>query len=195
MGIEGMHVGGERKITIPAPMAYGKKAQPGIPANSTLVFGEFCGDAKSSIEADKVQRSSCSPLASKLVKAPTIIRLGCPSFVVLYEGGVCSTLIKITVVTMSMTDYSWFAVSAHSVMCEEPSMYTSARYGWSPRSACMLTMSHAVSHTCGTAAARLHIVPVVHMAGSMPCPTNSVLGPLDVCICSATCGGQTLWAI
>ncbi|KAI0718977.1 hypothetical protein C8T65DRAFT_637625 [Cerioporus squamosus] len=38
VGIEGMHVGGERKITIPAPMAYGKKAQPGIPANSTLVF-------------------------------------------------------------------------------------------------------------------------------------------------------------
>ncbi|KAJ7594403.1 hypothetical protein C8J56DRAFT_1044148 [Mycena floridula] len=37
-GIVGMAVGGERKLTIPAAMAYGKKGQTGIPANSTLVF-------------------------------------------------------------------------------------------------------------------------------------------------------------
>jgi len=33
-----MAVGGERRITIPAHLAYGSKAQAGIPANSTLVF-------------------------------------------------------------------------------------------------------------------------------------------------------------
>ncbi|KAF8806445.1 hypothetical protein BYT27DRAFT_7167745 [Phlegmacium glaucopus] len=37
-GIVGMQAGGERRLTIPAAMAYGKKAIPGIPANSTLVF-------------------------------------------------------------------------------------------------------------------------------------------------------------
>ncbi|MCJ1352256.1 MAG: peptidylprolyl isomerase fpr4 [Icmadophila ericetorum] len=38
VGIAGMSVGGERRITIPAALAYGKKAQPGIPANSELIF-------------------------------------------------------------------------------------------------------------------------------------------------------------
>lgn len=38
IGVAGMSVGGERRITIPAHLAYGKKALPGIPANSTLVF-------------------------------------------------------------------------------------------------------------------------------------------------------------
>ncbi|KAI0674917.1 hypothetical protein C8Q78DRAFT_1009663 [Trametes maxima] len=38
IGIVGMQVGGERMLTIPAPMAYGKRAQGGIPANSTLIF-------------------------------------------------------------------------------------------------------------------------------------------------------------
>jgi FK506-binding nuclear protein len=33
-----MSVGGERRLTIPAHLAYGSKAQPGIPANSTLIF-------------------------------------------------------------------------------------------------------------------------------------------------------------
>ncbi|KAK0746275.1 hypothetical protein B0T18DRAFT_324382 [Schizothecium vesticola] len=38
IGILGMAVGGERRLTIPASAAYGSKALPGIPANSTLVF-------------------------------------------------------------------------------------------------------------------------------------------------------------
>jgi FK506-binding nuclear protein len=33
-----MCVGGERRITIPANLAYGSKKTPGIPPNSTLVF-------------------------------------------------------------------------------------------------------------------------------------------------------------
>jgi len=37
-GIVGMQVGGERRLTVPASLAYGKKAQSGIPANSTLIF-------------------------------------------------------------------------------------------------------------------------------------------------------------
>ena len=40
-GIVGMQVGGERRLTIPPNMAYGKKVQSGIPANSTLIFGMF----------------------------------------------------------------------------------------------------------------------------------------------------------
>ncbi|KAI1374126.1 hypothetical protein F4677DRAFT_427186 [Hypoxylon crocopeplum] len=38
IGIQGMSVGGERRLTIPASLAYGSKAQPGIPGNSTLIF-------------------------------------------------------------------------------------------------------------------------------------------------------------
>lgn len=38
IGIAGMQVGGERRITVPAHLAYGSKSLPGIPANSTLVF-------------------------------------------------------------------------------------------------------------------------------------------------------------
>ncbi|MCJ1473350.1 peptidylprolyl isomerase fpr4 [Lambiella insularis] len=38
IGVAGMSVGGERRITIPASLAYGSKSQPGIPANSPLVF-------------------------------------------------------------------------------------------------------------------------------------------------------------
>jgi len=38
IGLVGMKVGGERRITIPASMGYGNKALPGIPANSTLCF-------------------------------------------------------------------------------------------------------------------------------------------------------------
>jgi FK506-binding nuclear protein len=38
IGVAGMAVGGERRISIPPALAYGKKALPGIPANSKLVF-------------------------------------------------------------------------------------------------------------------------------------------------------------
>lgn len=38
IGVAGMSVKGERRIVIPAASAYGKKALPGIPANSTLTF-------------------------------------------------------------------------------------------------------------------------------------------------------------
>lgn len=33
-----MSIGGERRLTIPAHLAYGSKALPGIPANSQLTF-------------------------------------------------------------------------------------------------------------------------------------------------------------
>ncbi|KAI0432128.1 hypothetical protein F5Y09DRAFT_302670 [Xylaria sp. FL1042] len=38
IGVQGMSVGGERRLTIPAHLAYGSRAQPGIPANSQLIF-------------------------------------------------------------------------------------------------------------------------------------------------------------
>jgi FK506-binding nuclear protein len=38
IGVAGMSVGGERRLTIPSNQAYGSKTMPGIPANSTLVF-------------------------------------------------------------------------------------------------------------------------------------------------------------
>lgn len=38
IGVAGMATGGERRITIPAHLAYGSKGVAGIPANSTLVF-------------------------------------------------------------------------------------------------------------------------------------------------------------
>lgn len=38
IGVAGMSAGGERRLTIPANKAYGNKATPGIPANSTLIF-------------------------------------------------------------------------------------------------------------------------------------------------------------
>ncbi|WYZ34433.1 hypothetical protein EsH8_I_000709 [Colletotrichum jinshuiense] len=38
VGIIGMTIGGERRLTIPANLAYGSKGLPGIPANSTLTF-------------------------------------------------------------------------------------------------------------------------------------------------------------
>jgi FKBP-type peptidyl-prolyl cis-trans isomerase len=34
-----MQVDGERILTIPAAMAYGKEEKPGIPRNSDLIFG------------------------------------------------------------------------------------------------------------------------------------------------------------
>ncbi|KAI0195958.1 hypothetical protein F4808DRAFT_324802 [Astrocystis sublimbata] len=38
IGVQGMSVGGERRLTIPAHLAYGSKGVAGIPANSQLVF-------------------------------------------------------------------------------------------------------------------------------------------------------------
>ena len=38
VGVAGMAVGGERRIVIPAAMAYGSQKLPGIPANSELTF-------------------------------------------------------------------------------------------------------------------------------------------------------------
>ena len=37
-GIPGMKVGGRRELIVPAALAYKNQAQPGIPANSALVF-------------------------------------------------------------------------------------------------------------------------------------------------------------
>jgi FK506-binding nuclear protein len=38
VGLAGMKVGGERRITVPPNMAYGTKGLPDIPANSELIF-------------------------------------------------------------------------------------------------------------------------------------------------------------
>ncbi|RMZ83294.1 hypothetical protein DV738_g1346, partial [Chaetothyriales sp. CBS 135597] len=38
IGLEGIKPGGERRIIVPANLAYGKKSLPGIPANSKLIF-------------------------------------------------------------------------------------------------------------------------------------------------------------
>ena len=38
IGVQGICAGGERRITIPPHLAYGSKALPEIPANSTLIF-------------------------------------------------------------------------------------------------------------------------------------------------------------
>lgn len=42
LGLVGMSAGGERRLTIPASLAYGSKKLPGIPANSKLIFDVKC---------------------------------------------------------------------------------------------------------------------------------------------------------
>ncbi|KAF2730127.1 hypothetical protein EJ04DRAFT_545929 [Polyplosphaeria fusca] len=42
IGVAGMTAGGERRLTIPAKLAYGNKALPDIPANSELIFDIKC---------------------------------------------------------------------------------------------------------------------------------------------------------
>lgn len=42
IGLQGIQVGGQRKITIPAAMAYGSQRTPDIPPNSDLVFEVKC---------------------------------------------------------------------------------------------------------------------------------------------------------
>ncbi|GAA5841207.1 hypothetical protein JCM11251_003234 [Rhodosporidiobolus azoricus] len=46
LGVAGIKVGGERKLRIPAALAYGKQKLPGIPANSTLIFDIKCVSLK-----------------------------------------------------------------------------------------------------------------------------------------------------
>lgn len=42
VGLQGIQVGGERRLIIPAGLAYGNKALPGIPKNSKLTFDIKC---------------------------------------------------------------------------------------------------------------------------------------------------------
>jgi len=41
VGVAGMQIGGEREIIVPPAMGYGSRGMPGIPPNSTLIFGEW----------------------------------------------------------------------------------------------------------------------------------------------------------
>jgi FK506-binding nuclear protein len=46
VGVAGIQVGGERRLVIPAHLAYGSKALPGIPKNSKLTFDIKCLSVK-----------------------------------------------------------------------------------------------------------------------------------------------------
>ena len=42
IGVEGITIGAERRLTIPANLGYGSKGMPGIPPNSQLTFDIKC---------------------------------------------------------------------------------------------------------------------------------------------------------
>lgn len=66
-GIVGMKVGGERLLTIPPALAYGKKGNEAIPPNATLVFGWYSALFDSMwILTCTLQRSNSSKSASLL---------------------------------------------------------------------------------------------------------------------------------
>lgn len=56
LGLVGMKVGGERRLEIPANMAYGNKSLPGIPGNSTLIFDGMAPLQFSCISGQKLTR-------------------------------------------------------------------------------------------------------------------------------------------
>ncbi|PYH87601.1 kinase-like protein [Aspergillus ellipticus CBS 707.79] len=62
IGVAGMAVGGERRISIPPHLAYGKRALPGIPGNSKLIFDSAtelpAGDPDMSDELDSAYHAA-----------------------------------------------------------------------------------------------------------------------------------------
>jgi FK506-binding nuclear protein len=42
IGVAGIAQGGQRRLTVPAHLAYGSKEKPDIPKNSTLIFEIKC---------------------------------------------------------------------------------------------------------------------------------------------------------
>ncbi|KAL4997924.1 hypothetical protein BDV10DRAFT_194750 [Aspergillus recurvatus] len=70
IGVAGMAVGGERRITIPSHLAYGKKGVPGIPGNSKLIFDYSDPDALDNIRV-RIQRRSSRLLSRLGLKNPT----------------------------------------------------------------------------------------------------------------------------
>lgn len=64
LGLKGMALKGERRLTIPAALAYGKKgAPPDIPGNATLIFE---GKLRIFAKLPKSSTNECHP-AVKLV--------------------------------------------------------------------------------------------------------------------------------
>ncbi|KAL4810895.1 hypothetical protein BDV18DRAFT_165371 [Aspergillus unguis] len=63
IGVAGMAVGGERRISIPPHLAYGKKSLPGIPGNSKLIFDALVA----SITQGKQARRALKPSSSSFL--------------------------------------------------------------------------------------------------------------------------------
>lgn len=51
-----MQIDGEREVTVPPSMGYGKKKMQDIPANSTLVFGACSGLVHEKVYSTRPQR-------------------------------------------------------------------------------------------------------------------------------------------